>query len=436
MGLFDTFKKKSAESAKPLSSRIEKTPSVMAAVPLSGDIPRTPEQFKQIMLAVPFVRVISQNEKDGGAVVFTLEYMDEEYKLSVVCAEFELPKLFAINQHFTEREGSALEAAKEAVYSRMVFGSDNQRSFHLQIKLMCALVANAAGIADFSGERIFPGRWAKLTAASEVAPAASCLHCVQCIGDEDSDVWLHTHGLNRCGSIELEILNSSKDNINEHAAVINTLAANIITKEPLADEFEPQFCVRTPDGGNIVTTWVNPNTALKKLPKITVGGASDRADGHNENTGIIFVYPSQKDYEKRKLSEINIYNNLLKENPLLMISTEETNRMRALALERISYLRGLFGRRDCFEKFAALVKIGLEVDEQYREGDMKEHIWFEIKEMNEDGSFSAELTQEPYYISSLKEGDIRTFTENDITDWMVFTENGRINPDAVYLLEE
>ena len=67
---------------------------------------------------------------------------------------------------------------------------------------------------------------------------------------------------------------------------------------------------------------------------------------------------------------------------------------------------------------------------------MKEHIWFEIKEMNEDGSFSAELTQEPYYISSLKEGDIRTFTENDITDWMVFTENGRINPDAVYLLEE
>ncbi|MBS7368658.1 MAG: DUF2314 domain-containing protein, partial [Oscillospiraceae bacterium] len=142
------------------------------------------------------------------------------------------------------------------------------------------------------------------------------------------------------------------------------------------------------------------------------------------------------DYEKRKLSEINIYNNLLKENPLLMISTEETNCMRALALERISYLRGLFGRRGSFEKFAALVKIGLEVDEQYREGDMKEHIWFEIKEMNEDGSFSAELTQEPYYISSLKEGDIRTFTENDITDWMVFTENGRINPDAVYLLEE
>lgn len=436
MGLFDAMNKKSTRSAKPLSSRIEKTPSLMATVPISGDIPRTPEQFFEIMLAVPFIRLISRNEKDDASVEFILEYMNEEYKLTVFCGEFKLPGLFAINQRFTEREGSALEAAKEAVYSRMVFGSDNQRSFHLQIKLMCALVANTAGIADISGERIFPGRWAKLTAASEVVPAASNLHCVQCVGDDDTDVWLHTHGLNRCGSIELEILNSSKDNMNEHAAVINTLAANIITKEPLPDEYEPQFCVRTSDGGNIVTTWVNPNAALKVLPKLTVGGSSDRTDSHNEHTGIIFVYPTPKDYEKRNLSEINIYNDRLEQNPLLMISTEETNRMRALALERIGYLRELFSRRDSFEKFAALVKIGLEVDEQYREGDMKEHIWFEIKEMNEDGSFSAELTQEPYYVSSLKEGDIRRFTENDITDWMVFTENGQIEPDSVYLLEE
>lgn len=437
MGIFDKFKKSAPSDLQPLPGKIEKTPSLIAAVPKSSPLPDNPEEIMNRLLSLPFIKVISKNVKDNEETEFIVEYMGEEYKFTVSCDSFELPRLFRVGHDFTDEEIKAMESAQRAVYSRMIFGKNNSRSFHLQIKLINAIVGDLAGIADISGERILSGRWARLAAGSDVPPAPSYLYCIQCVnGDKENNVWLHTHGLNRCGSIELEILNSDKENYNSHGTVIQTLASNIINKEPLRNEYEPQFAIRLPDNSVMATTWVRWETALKMLPKKILGGAKDRTDGHNTNTGVIFVYPAPEDYKNRKLSQINIYNKVLKDNPMMMISNEETERMKSLAIERLDYLKKLFSMRGQYKKFAALAKIGLEVDEKYRDGDMKEHIWFEIKEMNDDGSFSAELTQEAYYVESIKPGDIRICSPDEITDWVVYFDNDTINPDSVYRLEK
>lgn len=118
-----------------------------------------------------------------------------------------------------------------------------------------------------------------------------------------------------------------------------------------------------------------------------------------------------------------------------MITTEETERMRCLALERLDYMIKLFEDREKFENFGVLVKVGLEVDEEYKSGDMKEHIWFEIRKIvPQEETFSAELTQEPYYVKALKPGDIRECRFDEITDWIVFADGERITPDSVYKL--
>ena len=135
MSLFDKLKNENKEIPKPLSSVIEKDPSVMAAVPIAGSMPKTPEQFVERMLSVAFIKVISKNEKDSGEVEFIIEYIGEEYRFSLMYSDFELPQLFVINQNFTENEIAAFESASKALYSRMVFGTNNQRSFHLQVKL-------------------------------------------------------------------------------------------------------------------------------------------------------------------------------------------------------------------------------------------------------------------------------------------------------------
>lgn len=435
MGLFDKLKK-NTENNSPLPGKIEKTPSLIAAVPKSTPLPETPEEVESRLTALPFIKEISKNIRDSGETEFILEYLGEEYKIAVFCDSFELPELFRIGHDFTDEEIAAMEAAKRAIYCRMLFGENNSRSFHLQIKLICAIAGDPAGIADISGERILSGRWTRLAADSEVPPAPTYLYCIQCVNDDKADdVWLHTHGLNRCGGIELEILHSDKDNYNSHGSLINTLAGRIIDDSGFVEEYEPISSVRLADGGIIVTTWVRWESALKQLPRKILGGADDRRDGHNENTGVLFVYRTPKDHKNRRLSPVSIYNRQLADNPMMMISTAETERMRRLAQERLDYLKRLFGMRENFDKFAALAKIGLEVDEQYRDGDMKEHIWFEIKEFHEDGSFSAELTQETYYVEALKPGDIRRCTPEEITDWIVFFDGDRINPDSVYRLE-
>lgn len=437
MGIFDKFKKNPEPKEPPLSAVIDKTPSDMAAVSLSGAFPETAEDLTEKLRALPFIKLVAKNERDAGYTQFIVEYLGEEYTVAFRGYEFELDEYYRIDQDFTENEAKALQTAKRALFSHMTFGENALRSYHLQIKLMCGLIPDPAGIVDISGERILSGRWAKLAAGSEVPPAPTYLFCIQAVnGGKKGDVWLHTHGLNRCGSIELEVLDLTAENYQRYGTVINTLAANVISKEPLPDEFEPQFAIRLPGGEQIVTTWVRWQAALKNLPRGILGGKDDRVNGHNENTGVLFVYPSPEDYEKRRLFKLTTFNDQLEDNPMLMISTEETKRMSALARERLCYLRRLFEKRGEFKAFAPLVKIGLEVDEQYRDGDMKEHIWFEVKEFHEDGSFSAELTQEAYYVESIKPGDIRRFTAEDITDWVVYCDNGRLNPDSVYLLEE
>ena len=106
--------------------------------------------------------------------------------------------------------------------------------------------------------------------------------------------------------------------------------------------------------------------------------------------------------------------------------------MSALAVERIPYLLKAFEKKDC----EIILKIGLVTDTAYWKGDdpQKEHIWFELKDIK-DGKIVAQLTQEPYYVTGMKEGDIGTFTYEDITDWLIFTKEARITPDDAYLLE-
>ena len=58
----------------------------------------------------------------------------------------------------------------------------------------------------------------------------------------------------------------------------------------------------------------------------------------------------------------------------------------------------------------------------------------EALSMEEDG-FKARLTQEPYNIPNLHEGDEGLILWIMWSDWMIHTENGVISPETVYLLD-
>ena len=106
--------------------------------------------------------------------------------------------------------------------------------------------------------------------------------------------------------------------------------------------------------------------------------------------------------------------------------------MKALAGERIGFAVDAAKNPEN----TVLLKIGLETDSDYSENDMPyEHIWFKLIKFEDDRSFTAELTQEPYYVKGIHTGDTGKYALEDITDWIIYTPERAVTPDDAYLLK-
>jgi hypothetical protein len=273
-----------------------------------------------------------------------------------------------------------------------------------------------------------------MTAESDVAPSPNCMFIAHIVNDtEKSDsVWLHTHGLNRCGTIELEILGANMGNWRNLGNALNEIAYRLIGDNKFIDEKEPITVGVFADNKDIVVTWQRSEWALRDFPKGILGGVDDRNDEHSINMGVVYVYASEKDAMNGKLTSILKYAEKLTENTVYYKTTAETQRMRALALERVEYMKKISASlKDC----TVLIKIGLTPDPEYGfDDDQYEYIWFEADEMGED-TFKATLTQDAYYVEGMTEGVQREFLYSEIVDWRVFNDEETFTPDDVYLFD-
>lgn len=409
---------------------MEKTRSQMLAVPAQfSDIEEPQALLDRLREAEDFEVKFEEMEKETIRLVIVLK--EETFLVEMYPMDFTLPELYRCQHLFPDVDVEAIQRAQYGLAIEMDFGIDALASYHLQLKLIHTMLPDVLAVIDDSSEKILSGRWVALAAQSKVPPAPRYLYTAQAVsGDEDTCVWLHTHGLKRCGRPELEVLNSTRDNYQEHYNVLETLANRILEDEAAPEPGSPYFLAYVAEDTPLVVTLVDWQEAVELYPPDMLGGKNDRQEAHNEDTCAIYVYPSQKSVEEGQYSSLSIYDELLKGNPIFMISNRETARMRALALERISYFFDAAGDK----KNKLLVKIGLLVDEEYsnQEND-REHIWFEVLKVKK-GRIKARLTQEPYYIKGIHEGHVGMYGPEDVTDWIIYMPECRISPDDVYQL--
>lgn len=368
------------------------------------------------------------DESGPGRVVIT--YEGEEYNVGFYVIKFCLPEMIGLqNYYFSDEEMTAIKNAGKALTLFMEFHEDSKKSFHLQLKLAVAMVPDMLGIMDESAEKLICPKWAVMAAGSSVTPGSDDLYIVQAVSGKHGEVWLHTHGLCRCGITELEILQSDKDNYNNHYQVISALASYLLDKK---DEFIPKkssaYIGMLSNKQPMVVTYLPWTEGLKEYKQLDLGGAADRKDGHNSRTGLIFAYKSEEDEKIGKLSKISDYNQVWGDNPMFFISSEETVRMKTLAMERFYFVKEEAGKQD--RKIT--IKIGLLMDAADA-GDDFEHIWFELIAFEGD-AFQARLLQEPYGVSYMHEGDVGIYTVNNVTDWCIYTPDFVVSPDKAYLL--
>ncbi|MDU1892960.1 MAG: DUF4026 domain-containing protein [Dysgonomonas sp.] len=405
--------------------------------------------------------------KDFKLLSFDKAEVDIEYSIMSFVAEIEYKEAtfnfdlyvcdarninlqdYGFANHIDEQ---SLQTAMEQEFFMEVstyFELDPLTSFHLQLKVMDAIVPKSSLVIDFMSYRLLSAKWLSMTAKSSTPPSPDYLYSLHCVYDEDGAngerrYWFHTHGLHRCGSVELEMLNFSQG-----AEQMSTMI-NMTVKKFLSDAAKERekFTIGY-DGMGINLCWLRWEEALKDLPKEILGGFPDRDEANNvhaEPSGILFAV------EDGNMISPEIYAPTLAENPIYYITTEETNRMSALAKERFpafervfqkehkvekkSFLKNLFGSKEEEEKpsWSFLVKLGLTVDNAETESD-KEHLWYEVISIK-DQQIEGKLLNQPYWIAGLNEGDIKSYPVDMLTDWVIYSPDNTYTSDSIYQLED
>lgn len=418
------MKKKYVE--EPLAYWEEK--SYMMVIPSAPD-DNLLEKCLDNLSACKEIKVKETSSDAKGTIKVALTYDKEDYEVNFYVGGISVPEFYLYKNYlFTDKEREDLLAARQAVTIFMKFGDDAKKSYHLQLKLAVALIPDLIGVLDESAEKMIPAKWVLMAAKSSVLPSSNDLFTVQAVMHKKGYVWLHTHGLSRCNITELEILESDKENYQQHYNLISTLGMYLVDKK---EGFEPRYngayIGHLINGYPVVATCVSWTEGILEYRKLHQGGIKDRQDGHNTKSSIIFLYKSEEDENNKVLSKVSIYDKLWGENPLFFFSTEETNRMALLARERFSYVKDNFLKNDN----QILIKIGLPLKE---EGQF-EHIWFELLEIK-GNKFKAKLTQEPYDIPDIHTGYEAWFKVEDITDWIIYTKEFSVSPSNAYLLEK
>ena len=184
--------------------------SQMLAIPASPDSLHDPEELLRRVQNTGAFQLHSSRLEDE-TLHLEISSDGELYHAEIYPTEFMIPELYRCQHLFPDVDVEAIERAQLGLAAELEFGPDALASYHLQLKLICTLVPDLLAVLDDSSEKILSGRWVTLAAQSRVAPAPRYLYTAQAVSGGDDCVWLHTHGLNRCGCPELEVLNSTKE---------------------------------------------------------------------------------------------------------------------------------------------------------------------------------------------------------------------------------
>lgn len=433
------------EKYKMLASGIGGRASSMAVVPGRGDMEFSPELFRGRLNEAEDLTLLGLEINDGidcadMALNVIVEYSDTVYELDVaiIDADPELDGFYSAN-YIDDTEMDALARRRKWVFTSMFFNSDTIVSFHVQIKVLMALVPDAAVIVDYAANVLLSGRWGFMVSRSQVPPSPRSLYSVHRVYNEDIDgnrtYWIHTHGLSRCNSVELEVINSG---------VLNDMI--LMSADKFALETVPErkkFAIAYDDSG-INLAWIRWEEAIKLYPEDVLGGELDRRgsdddyyDPHCEPSGVLFAVTDEGGFVST-----DIYSEAFDHDLLYFVSETETERMSAAARERYPFFKTVFdmkGEKDYISApetgdngatWSFMVKLGLPVG---RDDDGREHLWFEVLSLANE-AIEGRMMNQPHLIGGINEGDVMVYTTDYLTDWIIHSPDAVYTPDTIYQL--
>lgn len=326
----------------------------------------------------------------------------------------------------SDEERRALDASRWCLGVVLTFGDEPLDDFHFQLRALAALAPSGLAAFDAAACRLHHFEWVKASAASAAPPSPASLFVMHYVGDGTKAGWLHTHGLQRCGSIELEMFDVGPDDSGLLAELLNSAAAYFLEAE-LPPPGEPVFV-----GRDLPLLWLPWEEALSRSPPRFGGGRDDRDDAHGLPSGVLFA-PGKKvlGLFGSGLASPAVHRKVLDDSPILYVSNAMTRRMEILSREKLPVLQALFARLGANEHFRFLVKLGYPtVDATHGE---REHLWFHVHRF--DGAqVEATCINSPHAVPSLHEGHRGTHALALMSDWTILSPLGRFDAERVGVL--
>lgn len=420
-----------------LDEEWDPAPSIMVGALPAG----TPEptvagmqaQLREAGLDIVEIEVMSRPQGEGCVwrqmVTLRLEGREDPLKFDV-WLESTIPSLLDMmtNDLITEAEKEEAAASEWSLGVSTQLGPEPLWDYHRQLQVLTKVAPEAVVVIDPSSTWVAPATWVRDVAAASVPPSGESMYRLHAVSDDETGAngWIHSHGLLRCGLVELEIVDVPPNTTGAMGELLNGVASVLMDlgMPPPGETFAI--------GGGLELVWLPWEVGIKHAPRGMWSQEEDRQDGHFLPSGILFTPPKGLLW-KRYGSPVK-YVRHLEDNPVLWISTGETERMSTLARERFERFAALQAKHGADgENWSFLVKLGLPIDEAQGPED-REHLWFQVHAITDD-QVDATLLNQPYGIASLHEGDHGPRSLDHMSDWAVICEHGRFDPDVIFHLE-
>lgn len=269
------------------------------------------------------------------------------------------------------------------------------------------------------------------------APAET-LWIIHVVRDESKDrgsIWLHTHGLWRCGRPELEMLDVDRAHLHEASSLLNDLAERLIDETP-PPPGEPYLI------GQELLVMLRPwQEVVARLPPEAPGGTRDRQE-KNDNMHLgarAVVCDVQPDSEDGRINSYprEVLERLAEDDVVLYKSAASTERMTRRACYTWGELATAFaklqplGRGTTEEpRVKVLLKVSFAFGGGEEEDRSAEHLWFETLRFEGDRA-EGRLLNSPLHIMEMEKDQVLWVERNKVSDWKVHTELGSFGPNHV-----
>lgn len=408
------------------SGIIKKTTSYIMGIPMNELDINTPQMiYDRIRESEEFELINTSFDDKNICPMVTVGYRGMEFlvdlKIEPVSA---VSPDFMFSHPIPDTAMKKLKQAQIGLTVSLTFNDDILASHHFQLKFLNCIIPEMAAVVDFNVRRIFSPVWLKKTAASAVSPGPGYIYSINVAPDkENGGNWIFTQGLNRCGFMELEVINAKNENVDFYATSISIAVNKAITECTFPGEMEQFEIAKLEDGKRLAVTWRFWKGEMSVYPAGLLGTGKKRPDAQSMFNGILFIWP--EDEKSKKPVRANELEPFSLEKAVIEYSAEETKRIAVLASETLpDFIRGC-----TLPKAKAIVKIRMAA------GDGKtEHVWAEVDQIDSENVYCTAV-HDALFSEEIKSNEKFQTSVSNISDWLLNLNGTRVAPDNAFIVE-